>query len=77
MVAVLDREIRANDLSHRQIRELTGMSLNRISLALRQTGAPITMGEVGLFAAALGMPASALTAQAERLAAEMAPPPPL
>lgn len=70
MSDVLKRAIEQSGLTYRQLREATGMSLNRISLLVRQASAPATLGEIGLLSEALGIPASELMAEAESLVAQ-------
>ena len=53
------------DLSYRQIAALTGMSINRIGIILRQEPPPATLGEINLLGAPISQSASALIARAE------------
>ncbi|UOQ58594.1 hypothetical protein MUN78_07150 [Leucobacter allii] len=53
-------------ISYRQLAAVTGMSINRIGIILRQEPPPATVGETGQLARAIGLTASELLARAER-----------
>lgn len=65
MAEVIASEVRKRGLTLRDLRDATGMSLNRIGLLLRQESAPVTIGEIGLFADLFDVPASQLMERAE------------
>lgn len=51
--------------SYRDLAAETGMSINRIGIILRQEPPPVTVGELGLLAAAVGLVGSELIKRAE------------
>lgn len=49
-------------ITYRELREITGMSINRIGIILRQESPPATIGEIDSLARAVGMSAGQLLA---------------
>ena len=63
---ILAQGVEEAEITRRTLADMTGMSLNRLGIILRQEPPPATVGEVGAIARAIGTTASAVTAQAER-----------
>lgn len=51
-------------LTYRRLAEVTGMSINRIGIILRQEPPPATVGEIGMLAGTFGASASTLVSRA-------------
>lgn len=62
---ILAVEVDEHGLTHRAIRDATGLSLGRISALLRGMGAPISIGEITALGELLGVRASRVIARAE------------
>lgn len=63
---ILAEGVERAEITRRTLADMTGMSLNRLGIILRQEPPPATVGEVGAIARAIGTTASQVTAQAER-----------
>jgi transcriptional regulator with XRE-family HTH domain len=62
---ILAAAVGSKDISRRALADLTGMSINRLGIILREEEPPATLGEVATIAYALGMSAGAVVRRAE------------
>lgn len=54
-------------ITYRKLAAITGMSINRIGIILRQESPPATLGEIGMIGSAVGLTASELVERAEKV----------
>lgn len=62
---ILAAAVGSTDISRRHLADMTGMSINRLGIILREEEPPATLGEVATIAYALGMSAGAVVRRAE------------
>lgn len=67
VIDILADAIEDAGITYRRIREITGMSINRIGIILRKESPPATIGELDKLARAAGITASQLLLDAESL----------
>lgn len=73
VVEILAALVADRGFSYRKLRDLTGLSLNRIGIILRAETPPSTVGEISLIAEALGVRGSDVIEMAERRAFARSP----
>ncbi|RTE49610.1 hypothetical protein [Actinobaculum sp. 352] len=66
--------VQDSGVSYRELRRLTGLSINRIGIILRKEPPPATMGEIYSIAAAVGVDVVQMIREADRQASSVSDP---